>query len=1294
MNFMHPRTNWSKKTARSSAVILGVIACIAVVLITLVIVLPSLSSVQISSTANSSAQTQPVESKPNAHNTATRASTAETDSSDVNITSAGEAPSPVKPATKIIHLAAQVVVPEGTADLGGFTVSLQISESETLDHSPTQRYETIATSQTNSAGQAQLTFGSEYVHSPLRKPRVLMSKPGFATINARLMGFPDGTFSTNFPRVELPAFRAESTISGSVKQVTKLPVASAKVGSDVFPLQQQNYEHALHHDHLPSINYYLVSETVSDESGRFTLTGFPKRWNFFVPAFAEGFASSATINSIQEGSDEALIILRSTNCTLAGHIRNENGTPIPNAAIYVQTNNSIQHLYPLNDQKSNSTLSDASGNFKLENLPTGHTYVFATPSVGIQYSYNPNIVELTNNETSTVEIILPNPVTIFGTVVDDVTDEPIGNILLGANFEVNPETKEGKLVESMTTNPDGSFELKVQFWGEGTMLFVQTPEGYSTNPGMPFFTKYFNENEIVADKIETTIRLMPTEVTDGIVYLADGITPAANATVLTLLEFYSSNMPIATTNAEGRYSINKMVNMPYGISVSHESGWGYHPRLEFEDKPTSITLQPYGVISGNVLFPKVTKPVAVYLTLRMNKENPLSNDKTQYLESNADGSFYIDKLPAGTYSIQLRNNRTNNNIVINAGVENILVESGKITENVKIVIEEGDTIVGTVLDSEGNAIEGADVNFSSLGSYNSTKTDKEGIFEIQTSKKDAIIDYINVGKEGYNYAFRRDISIYASPIIFELSALGEFTIQAVDSISKKPLTNYSYIQYSDAWLNQPTTSELIVVQNQEGKAHLKNLPNRPVKINILELNSSGRPTGRKGTARITNGETQSPHMIEVGKTYSASGVVVENNGDVAKGASVMLLLHNQQGVRNFQNKDQWKLYDETLRIEPVQTNAKGEFKLEGLPMGTYGLIALREDENSPTVDLEIPFRDVNDITLTLESKAEIKGTVYGLDGKPIGKGVRIITRQEGVNGINQITIQKDGTYSIPNLDPGSYRVSFYIEKEGAGEQKQVELKSGEIKVLDIDFSDYIKISGKITKSPTGKLPESSFISLNKASDHDTAILDTLSTQYNEKNNYTRYVKPDFYIAKLQDRSGYSFIIKDFEVLKDKSEQEHDITFTTAKGFIILEPEDDDIIIEGRINLEQRLPSGVYQLRGGSFTQNINNLIEQFPTGEYRATYTSRNNLHKGSSDWTQITEGGENILVIFVNKNTDDDSLIGRLQQALKNLGYNPGPIDGLWGSMTSNALLKYQEDNNLEQTGQINEESKNALGL
>ncbi len=52
------------------------------------------------------------------------------------------------------------------------------------------------------------------------------------------------------------------------------------------------------------------------------------------------------------------------------------------------------------------------------------------------------------------------------------------------------------------------------------------------------------------------------------------------------------------------------------------------------------------------------------------------------------------------------------------------------------------------------------------------------------------------------------------------------------------------------------------------------------------------------------------------------------------------------------------------------------------------------------------------------------------------------------------------------------------------------------------------------------------------------------------------------------------------------------------------------------------------------------------------------------------------------------------VQQALLDKGYNPGPIDGIMGGKTRAAIRDFQRDQNLPDTGRLDEETQRALGV
>jgi len=67
---------------------------------------------------------------------------------------------------------------------------------------------------------------------------------------------------------------------------------------------------------------------------------------------------------------------------------------------------------------------------------------------------------------------------------------------------------------------------------------------------------------------------------------------------------------------------------------------------------------------------------------------------------------------------------------------------------------------------------------------------------------------------------------------------------------------------------------------------------------------------------------------------------------------------------------------------------------------------------------------------------------------------------------------------------------------------------------------------------------------------------------------------------------------------------------------------------------------------------------------------------------------------IYAYEDQDPGQVIANVQSALQQQGYYRGSVDGTYGPMTRRALLEFQGNNGLPQTGQIDEETLGALGL
>lgn len=68
--------------------------------------------------------------------------------------------------------------------------------------------------------------------------------------------------------------------------------------------------------------------------------------------------------------------------------------------------------------------------------------------------------------------------------------------------------------------------------------------------------------------------------------------------------------------------------------------------------------------------------------------------------------------------------------------------------------------------------------------------------------------------------------------------------------------------------------------------------------------------------------------------------------------------------------------------------------------------------------------------------------------------------------------------------------------------------------------------------------------------------------------------------------------------------------------------------------------------------------------------------------------------LFLIYQESDASELILNAQKNLKEAGYNPGPLDGMWGQKTEVALKKFQQARGLNTTGELDENTKLALEL
>jgi peptidoglycan hydrolase-like protein with peptidoglycan-binding domain len=56
------------------------------------------------------------------------------------------------------------------------------------------------------------------------------------------------------------------------------------------------------------------------------------------------------------------------------------------------------------------------------------------------------------------------------------------------------------------------------------------------------------------------------------------------------------------------------------------------------------------------------------------------------------------------------------------------------------------------------------------------------------------------------------------------------------------------------------------------------------------------------------------------------------------------------------------------------------------------------------------------------------------------------------------------------------------------------------------------------------------------------------------------------------------------------------------------------------------------------------------------------------------------------------DDMVRKAQESLVEKGFDPGPVDGVWGAKTKRGVMQFQESEGLLASGELDEQTKNRL--
>jgi protocatechuate 3,4-dioxygenase beta subunit len=184
--------------------------------------------------------------------------------------------------------------------------------------------------------------------------------------------------------------------------------------------------------------------------------------------------------------------------------------------------------------------------------------------------------------------------------------------------------------------------------------------------------------------------------------------------------------------------------------------------------------------------------------------------------------------------------------------------------------------------------------------------------------------------------------------------------------------------------------------------------------------------------------------IEMERGKELRGRVVDKAGRAIAGARVWTTTMGPSGVR------------------PVTSDAEGNFALEGLDDGRYTVNATKDGYvTGRTNDVVVPAQ--TPITVTLDTGGTITGRVRGLSDPEL-MAASVFASGAGSNA--NARVSPDGTFTLRGVPDGRVTV-FATVRAGLPREstrKVVDVANGSAPGVDIDFTEGITITGRVTRS--------------------------------------------------------------------------------------------------------------------------------------------------------------------------------------------------------------------------------------
>jgi protocatechuate 3,4-dioxygenase beta subunit len=732
---------------------------------------------------------------------------------------------------------------------------------------------------------------------------------------------------------------------------------------------------------------------VTGADGSFAVTGLPAG-SYDVTASHDGF-SPKTASSLPAPAKQPTgwpPIVLSGGVAVSGVVHDDQGAPIVGVTVTLFGEGA--------DPGPAST--DATGAFRVSNLPKGRPLMLMTDAPG--YAFSSRSV---TPPAEGITIVLGKAGTIRGRVVDGATGTPVAAFSVAAT----PAAR-GRRGFGAGGGPAAGFgtPAQVQYAEDGSFELSVTPGAWNVRASADGYRPSDVAN-IDLDAGETKegveIALKRGGGLTGHVVDNRG-NPVSGANVACCSAGGGGNGPggfggaasgpTATSDGDGRFQLDGLPDGHVTLTVTSTDYVTTSRDVDPASTPdVTISVSSGAEISGAVVSADSNSPIpGASVSLNPEGDTGTAVGAPQSAQSDGNGAFQFDHLTAGRYRLTAQTKTASST------PQDLVVSDGQPMDGVRVTVATGAEIDGVVTGLPSGQLGGVNISASATGFQSSVTTSDDGHFTITSAPSGVVrIGAATTMPSVRTVAKTVEIGDSDTQVSVELAFEGTSRLSGTVSQGGKPVTQF----YISVTPDPPDGTGRRYTGMSDGGGHyeIDNMNDGSYDVVVTGSDSPYRTTVT--VSGDTNGDIAIP-------ATTVSGTVTDSStGAPLEGASVTAQTGSESTAQ---------------AIHRTVTDSTGMYMLSDLDAGDYQVSARKDGYQLKTQAATVGSDAATlDFGLDPGNGLSIQAT-DGTSGMPLGGLFALVYGSGGTIAYQgSVTLDSSGMGQIPSLPPGKYAVYLF-----------------------------------------------------------------------------------------------------------------------------------------------------------------------------------------------------------------------------------------------------------------------------